>query len=88
MFELSTHQTQNQKFSKEENFIRLYNPPYQVCKTFTMSATVTNAKIKLKNQLHKNYLVFNENEPSGKLGRSGWGMLGQCAGMLTLVVDL
>ena len=24
----------------------------------------------------------------GKLGRPGWGMLGQCAGMLTLVVDL
>ena len=48
MFELSTHQTLNQKFSKEGNFIRLYNPPYQACKTFTMSAMVTNAKIKLK----------------------------------------
>ena len=54
--------------------------PNQVCKTFTMSATVNNAKIKLKS------IENHQGKWDGQDGASGDNH-SLCAGMLTLVGD-
>ena len=64
MFELSTHQTQKSEIIKRGRFYQIIQPTISSLQDLYYVCYGNQCQNQTKNQLHKNYLVFNEKEPS------------------------